>query len=161
MHVYGFHKVPLSDISNHDPGWRHTEPIQTKATITKSKQLIANQIPSTKPNQKYFLAAELISDKGHQTKPNQNQGWHYKILSQSDDIWMRPNCNFSGLNCLCVLVTVRYCFYLKQHLIVTLLWHTKGRPPKKRMFTFGHCPNQGGGGPCPKVLALFSPSTNT
>ena len=32
--------------------------------------------------------------------------------------------------------------------------------PKKRMFTFGHCPNQGGEGPCPKVLALFSPSTN-
>ena len=29
--------------------------------------------------------------------------------------------------------------------------------PKKRMFTFGHCPNQGGGGgPCPNFLALFS-----
>ena len=26
---------------------------------------------------------------------------------------------------------------------------------KKRMFTFGYWPNQGGGGPCPKVLALF------
>ena len=26
------------------------------------------------------------------------------------------------------------------------------------MFTFGHCPNQGGGGPCPNFLALFSQS---
>ena len=33
--------------------------------------------------------------------------------------------------------------------------------PLKRMFTFGHCPNQGeGGGPCPKVLALFLPTIN-
>ena len=27
--------------------------------------------------------------------------------------------------------------------------YTKGTPPEKNMFSFGHCPNEGGGGPCP------------
>ena len=33
----------------------------------------------------------------------------------------------------------------------------KGRGQRKKTFSFGHCPNDGGGGvyPCPNFLALF------
>ena len=37
---------------------------------------------------------------------------------------------------------------------MTLCWFGEDLP-KKRMFTFRHCPNQGGGGPRPILLALF------
>ena len=35
----------------------------------------------------------------------------------------------------------------------------KGTPPEKK-FSFGHCPNEGGGGPCPIFLTFFLPCIN-
>ena len=32
---------------------------------------------------------------------------------------------------------------------------SKGSPPEKKMFSFGHCPKRGGGDPCPNWLTLF------
>ena len=34
-------------------------------------------------------------------------------------------------------------------------WIFRGHLPWKRMLTFGHYPNQGGGGPCPNFLGPF------
>ena len=31
----------------------------------------------------------------------------------------------------------------------------KGTPPLKKMFSFGHCPNEGGGGNCPNLKIHF------
>ena len=39
-------------------------------------------------------------------------------------------------------------------ILITLLGATKETPLVIKMFSFGHCPNEGGGGPCPNFMAF-------
>ena len=43
-------------------------------------------------------------------------------------------------------------------MLCKLLYNIREHLLQKRMFSFGYCPKrEGGGGPCPNLLALFSP----